>query len=50
MMRLYHQIIHLERTYYKMSINEKIKAINNNIEQNKVYYDLHRQIAKISAL
>ena len=50
MMRLYHQIIHLERTYYKMSINEKIKVINNNIEQNKVHYDLYRQIAKISAL
>ena len=33
-----------------MSINEKIKAINNNIEQNKVHYDLYRQTAKISAL
>ena len=40
----------LERTYYKMSINEKIKSINNNIGQNKVQYNLGRQTAKISAL
>ena len=33
-----------------MSIGEKVKAINNKIEQNKVQYDLDRQIAKISAL
>ena len=33
-----------------MSINEKVKAINNNIEQKKVHYDLDRQTAKISAL
>ena len=31
-----------------MSISEKIKAINNRIEQNKGQYDLHRQTAKIS--
>ena len=33
-----------------MSINEKIKAINNKMEQNKGQYDLDRQIAKISVL
>ena len=40
----------LGRTYYKMSISEKIKAINNKIEQNKAKYNLDRQTAKISAL
>ena len=33
-----------------MSISEKIKAINNKIEQNKTQYDLDRQISKISPL
>ena len=33
-----------------MSINEKIKTINNKIEQNKAQCDLDRQPAKISAL
>ena len=33
-----------------MSISEKIKDINNKIEQNKTQYDLDRQTAKISAL
>ena len=33
-----------------MSISEKIKAINNKIEQNKAQYNLDRQTAKISAL
>ena len=33
-----------------MSISEKIKGINNKIEQNKVQHDLDRQTAKISAL
>ena len=33
-----------------MSINEKIKAINNKIEQNKAQYNLDRQTAKISIL
>ena len=33
-----------------MSINEKIKVINNKIEQSKGQYDLYRQTAKISAL
>ena len=38
------------RTYYKMSISEKIKTIHNKIEQNKAQYKLDRQTAKISAL
>ena len=33
-----------------MSVSEKIKAINNKIEQNKAHYDLDRQTATISAL
>ena len=33
-----------------MSISEKIKAVNNKIDQNKVQNDLDRQTAKISAL
>ena len=33
-----------------MSITEKIKTIDNKIEQNKAQYDLDRQTAKISAL
>ena len=33
-----------------MSISEKIKAINNKIEQNKAQYNLNRQTVKISAL
>ena len=33
-----------------MSISEKIKRINNKIEQNKAQYNLNRQTAKILAL
>ena len=33
-----------------MSISEKIKAINNKVEQNKAQCNLDRQAAKISAL
>ena len=33
-----------------MGISEKIKAINNKIEQSKAQYNLDRQNAKISAL
>ena len=33
-----------------MSISEKIKVINNKIEQNKAQYDLDRQTAKILGL
>ena len=33
-----------------MSISEKIKAINNKIEQKKAQYNLDRHTAKLSAL
>ena len=33
-----------------MSISDKIKPINNKIQQNKAQYNLDRQTAKISAL
>ena len=33
-----------------MSISEKIKAINNKIEQKKAQYNLDRQTAKLFAL
>ena len=33
-----------------MIISEKIKPVNNKIEQNKAQYDSDRQTAKISAL
>ena len=33
-----------------MSISEKIKALNNKIEQNKAQYDLHPKTVKIFAL
>ena len=52
MIQLCHQMVHydLGRTYYKMSVSEKIKTIDNKIEQNKAQYNLDRQTAKISAL
>ena len=52
MIQLCSQIIHynLGRTYYKMIISEKIKTIDNKIEQNKAQYNLDRQTVKISAL
>ena len=33
-----------------MTVSEKIKTIDNKIEQNKVQYNLDRQTTKISAL
>ena len=33
-----------------MTVSEKIKTIDNKIEQNKAHYSLDRQTAKISAL
>ena len=33
-----------------MNISEKIKTINNKIEQNEAQYDINRQTVKISAL
>ena len=32
-----------------MSISEKIKTVNNKIEENKAQYNLDRQTAKVSA-
>ena len=34
----------------KMSISEKIKAVNNKVEQNKVRHNLDRKTPKIFAL
>ena len=42
--------LQFRRTYYKMSISEKIKRFDNKIEQNKTQYNLDRQTAKISPL
>ena len=52
MIQLFHQIFHydLGRTYYKMSITDKIKAINNKMEQDKAQYDFDRKTGKTSAL
>ena len=33
-----------------MTVSDKIKTINNKIEENKAQYDLERQAANISAL
>ena len=51
-MHFCHQIIHynLGRTYYKMSICEKIKTTNNKIKQNETQYNLDSQTAIIFAL
>ena len=40
----------IQEELIKMSINEKNKAINNKIKQNKAQYNLDRKTAKISAL
>ena len=40
----------LERTYYKISISEEIKTIDNKIKQNKAQYNLDQQTTKISTL
>ena len=52
MIQLFHQIIHsdLERTYHKISINEKSKTIDKKIKQNKAQYGLDKQSPKISTL
>ena len=42
--------LQFRKTYYKMSISEKSKTIDNKIEQNIAHNDLDRQTAKISAL
>ena len=33
-----------------MTVSEKIKTINNIIEQNRAQFDIYRKTAKISAL
>ena len=38
------------RTYYKITVTEKIKTIDNKIGQNKAQYNLDRPTVKISAL
>ena len=45
-------IIHwdLGWTYYKMTVSERIKIIDNKVEQNKAQYNLDRQTAKMPAL
>ena len=50
MIQLCYQIIHWDigRTYYKMNISKKIKAINDKIKENKTQYDLDWQTSKIS--
>ena len=40
----------LGRTYYKMTVNKKIKVIDNEIEQKIAQYNLDRQTAKASTL
>ena len=42
--------LRFRKNLLQMNISEKIKTINNNIEQNKAQYNLDRQTAKISAL
>ena len=48
MIQLCHQIIcyDLGRSYYKISISEKIKAINNKIAQNKAQHNLDRKLLR----
>ena len=38
------------KNLFKMTATEKIKTINNKIEQNKAHYNLDKQTAKILAL
>ena len=42
--------LRFKKILFKMSVGEKIKAINNKIKQSKVQYTLDEQTAKISAL
>ena len=51
-MQLYHQMVYydFERTYYKMTVSDKIKTVDNKIVQNKGRYNLDRQTAKILVL
>ena len=49
---LYHQITHkyLERSYFKITVTQEIKSINNKIEQNKAQYNLNKETVKTSTL
>ena len=40
----------MSRTYYKITISEKIGTVDNKTEQNKTQYNLDRQNTKTSAL
>ena len=42
--------LQFRKNVLQMSISEKIKTIDSKIDQNKTWYDLDRQTAKISAL
>ena len=48
MIQIYHKIINYDfrRTYYKMNISEKIKVINNKVEQNKAQYNLDDKLLR----
>ena len=35
--------------FYKFTVNEKIKTVDNKIEQNKAQYNLEKQTAKVRA-
>ena len=52
MIQCFRQRIHydLGRTFIKVTVSEKIKTIDNKIEQNKSQYNLDRQTAKSLAL
>ena len=43
-------LLQLRKNVLQMSISKKIKTIDSKIDQNKTWYDLDRQTAKISAL
>ena len=43
-------LCHQEELIIKMTVNEKIKTIDNKVEQNKARCHLDGQTAKISAL
>ena len=49
MIQVYHKIIHydLRRTYYKTSISEKIKIINNKVEQNQAQNNLDDKLLRL---
>ena len=43
-------LLQFRKNVLQMSISKKIKTIDSKIDQNKTWYDLDRQTAKISAL